>query len=196
MRTTTKLRTAAGALALCIGPGPLAGDEGAAASGHSLVRLVCQQYSATDGELFNRVVIVEQTSINEIDDPTRIIDARTLLDYDSGEAYTGDVPARMRIYSGVSLGSDDRANETITEALRRQPASRDSDGTLMDFTGRAYRTDRALGFESISPDDSKAFSLGFRTMRNGYIRTNDGTVRMDEDGRYRCETPALSGGTL
>ena len=160
-----------------------------AGEGNSLVRFVCQGYSVSDGELFNKVVIVEQTSLKEVDS-SEIVDGSVMID-SKGEYYTGDTEARMRIYNGVSLVSDEKTKEEIINELLKKQASRDIEGTLMDFTGIGGRLTSTFGFDSITPYEFKGFILDLKDLTYGRIITNNGAARMHEDGRYRCEEPVL-----
>ena len=157
--------------------------------GHSLARFVCQQFSA-NSKLLDRVVIVEQLSVQLIDYPDEPpLDGSDLLD-PGGRTYTRQVPARMRIFNDVSLVSDTKPKEEIIDELLRAKASLNSDGDRMDFRGRASRFKSRFSFDAQKPY-VKSFFIDLEDPTNIWVNTNNGAGIMPEDGNYRCEDPVL-----
>ena len=158
---------------------------------NNLVRFVCQQYNDAAGtELFDRVVIAEQISVEAIKKSlVDTVDGSEMTDYQEGDIYTQQTAFRMRIYNGTSLVSGEKTKKEIIEELLKKPASPDVDGELMDFTGTGYRMDSTFYFNSTNPYN-KSLSVNLKENK-GRVKTNNGAMRMIEDGPYHCEEPVL-----
>lgn len=157
------------------------------AESNSLLRFTCQKYYISDGELANRVFILEQTSIKQIDS-SQVIDGSDLIN-PKGKYYTGETEFRMRIYN-ASLISDDQTKEEIIEELLKQEASRDTTNRLLDFKGTGGRLELTIDFGSKDPYN-KSILIDLNDLSEAQMQTNSGATNMLEDGFYRCEEPVL-----
>ena len=165
-----------------------------AAEDSGLLRFVCQKYYFSNGRPSDKVAIVEQLSTRRIDSDgveieSEIIDGSDLIN-SNGKTYSGQTAFRMRIFSGVSLLSNDKTKEEVIEELLEQEASRDIKGRLMDFKGKGGRLRSTFGFETKLPYD-KGLLVDLKDLDNGTMDTNNAASTMFEDGLYRCEEPVL-----
>ena len=158
----------------------------------SLVLFACQQYYGPNSELFNRVIILEQTSVKAIKDISKIVDGSALIN-PKGEFRTRQTAFRMRIYNEVSLISNEKTKKEIIEELLKKPASPDVNGELMDFIGSGSRTSSIFVFHP-TPYDFKSLSIDLRDLSSGWTKTTITTSDRDimyDDSFYQCEKPVL-----
>ncbi len=166
-----------------------------------MIRIACQEVQA-DGELIDRVLIIEQLSTEATDKhlyssaPDHFDGVELITPGLSSHilpAYTFKAPFRMRIYNQVSLVSPTKSRDQIVQRLLQTKAGKDpAKGFLMDYQGLGYRYESSLIFRSKDPHGFlKKIEIGLmgRNNRKGYMTTNltAGLV----DGPYICDEPVL-----
>lgn len=176
------------ALALAVIAGPALPEE--TPTGKSLVRLVCQKL-IPNVSFRDRVLILEQTSTEALDeilsihttDGTALIDPETIV--------TNSAPFRLRVYN-ASLASGDGAEEDIIEALLSSEAGRDMNGRLMDYTGEGFNQLGWFAFKSTAPYSFlKTVDIDLEDY-TGSMSTNLGGSQMGGTGSMNAGNPCSS----
>ena len=161
-------------------------------TGFQLLRLVCQAYWASDGNLKDYVLILEQTSSNTINTTadSKTIDGSVLIDPESETYFTDEAAFRLRVYK-ASLVSEEKTEEEIIKDLLSSRAGLDLKNRPMDYTGEGLRWSKTFTFKSTGPYKFlKTVNVSMKDLK-GDMSTNLGASRSLEDGLYTCKKPVL-----
>lgn len=163
----------------------------ALATGSQLVRIVCQKDTG-DGSV-DRILILAQTTSKSLDGD-EATDASGLIDPDSGDVITSEVPFRMSIYN-TSADFEGKTEEQVIEDLPTGEENFDSGGRRKDFMGKGFRFGDYFDFESAFSRTGpyvflKTITVSMRDFR-GDMNTNLGASEALGDGFYDCRKPVL-----